>query len=57
MKTGDVIIIKYNGLKTDATIIDVCYRQTAERCTMLVRLNDAPSTELEINVEAVESNG
>jgi hypothetical protein len=54
MKVGDKAIIEYfPGIKVEVVIVDDCYRQTDNRCTMLVRLNHSPDTEIEINVEDV----
>lgn len=58
MKLGDRVIIKRAfGLKSEGIIVDDCFRQTPERCTMLVKLVDNPDTELEINVEDVTPYG
>jgi hypothetical protein len=53
MITGDVITIRYGGLPTEATIIDDCYRVDGQVCTALIRLNHAPYTELEINLQEI----
>jgi hypothetical protein len=55
MNTGDVITLSYGGLPIEATIIDDCYRVDEDRCTALVRFNFAPYTELEINLQEIES--
>jgi len=58
MKLGDRVLIKRAfGLKSEGIIIDDCFRQTANRCTMLVKLADNPDIELEINVEDVTPYG
>jgi len=58
MKIGNLIRIRDGPWKGwAAQIIDDCYRITADRCTMLVRLKANTEVELEINVEDVESYG
>jgi hypothetical protein len=58
MKIGNLIRIRDGPWKGwAAQIIDDCFRITADRCTMLVKLKANPELELEINVEDVESYG
>ena len=56
MNTGDIITLSYGGLPIEATIIDDCYRVDGDRCTALVRVNFAPYTELEINLQEVQKS-
>lgn len=56
MKVGDIVIVE--GHAELAMIIDDCFRETANGCTMLVRLNDTdPVIELEVNKEDVREYG
>jgi len=55
MGIGDVITLNYGGLPIEVTIIDDCYRVDEHRCTALVRFNFAPYTELEINLQEIQS--
>lgn len=57
MKPGDLVTFKLYGFTTTGIIVDDCFRQTDERCTMLVKLENQPETEIEINVEDVEPYG
>jgi hypothetical protein len=54
MITGDIITIIRGGLPIEVTIIDDCYRVDGDICTMLIRLNHAPYTELEINLQEIQ---
>lgn len=54
-KIGNLIHIRDGPWKGwTAYIVDDCFRITAERCTVLVKLKANPAIELEINLEDVE---
>ena len=53
MMPGDVVTIIRAGMLVEATIIDDCYRFGFNKQTALVRLNHAPSIELEINIQEI----
>jgi hypothetical protein len=57
MRIGEKVLVPIRGLTLEAIIIDDCYRQTENRCTMLVKFVDNPSMEIEINVEDVRPYG
>lgn len=57
MEVGDTVQFKLYGFLTTGTIVDDCFRKTPERCTMLVKLDNQPETEIEINVEDVQPYG
>lgn len=53
MNTGDVVIITIKGFPIEVTIIDELYRNLDNRKTALVRLNNKPHLEFEINQEEI----
>lgn len=57
MRVGQKVQFKLYGISTAGTIVDDCFRKTEDRCTMLVKLENQPETEIEINVEDVEPYG
>jgi hypothetical protein len=52
MKPGDIVLAQLTegSEPVEVTIIDDCFRLTEDLCTALVRLNEDPSVELEVNV-------
>lgn len=57
MRIGQKVLVPLRGLTVEAIIIDDCFRQTENVCTMLVKFVDNPNLELEINVEDVKPHG
>lgn len=57
MRIGERVLVPLRGLTLEAIVIDDCYRQTADLRTMLVKLVDNPSMEIEINMEDVKPYG
>jgi hypothetical protein len=52
MKPGDIVLARLTegSEPVEVTIIDDCFRLTEDLCTALVRLNEDPSVEVEVNV-------
>lgn len=52
MKPGDIVLalLTEGSEPVEVTIIDDCFRLTEDLCTALVRLNEDPSVELEVNI-------
>lgn len=59
MKIGDTITVKAMPWKGwQATVIDDCYRQVAKGvCTVLVKINNKPTLEVELTMEEIQDNG
>lgn len=56
MRIGDIVKVKVLPWKGwEATVIDDCYRQVAKGvCTVLVKINNKPTLEVELTQEEVE---
>jgi hypothetical protein len=52
MKPGDILQVRRKGglWPLEVTVIDDCFRLTESATTALVRVNDDPSVEFEVNI-------
>lgn len=59
MQIGDIVTLKTKQWKGwQATVIDDCYREIQKGiCTVLVKINNNPQLEVELNVEEIQPNG